>query len=62
MLDQIIFIYSICDDLLNFFATNKDARCKMNSAEVMTALIVVALFFLEIHSNRFEGSLFRKFR
>jgi hypothetical protein len=45
MKDQIIFIYSICDDLLNSFGTNKDAQCKMNLAEVMTASIVQALFF-----------------
>jgi hypothetical protein len=36
MEDQIIFIYSICDDLLNSFGTIKDAQSKMNSLEVMT--------------------------
>lgn len=45
MEDQIIFIYSLCDDLLASFGTNKDAQCKMNSAEVMTVAIVAALFF-----------------
>jgi Transposase DDE domain len=45
MEDQIIFIYSICDDLLTSFGTNKDAYCKMSSAEVMTVAIVAALFF-----------------
>ena len=45
MEDQIIFIYSICDDLLTSFGTNKVAQCKMNSAEVMTVAIVAALFF-----------------
>jgi len=45
MKNQIIFIYSICDDLLNSFGTNKGAQFKMNSLEVMTALIVAALFF-----------------
>ncbi len=33
------------DDLLTSFGTNKDAQCKMNFDEVMTALIVQALFF-----------------
>jgi hypothetical protein len=47
MKDQIIFICVICDDVLNSFETNKDAQFKKNLAEVMTALIVQALFFCE---------------
>jgi IS5 family transposase len=43
--EQIIFIYSICDDLLISFGISNDAQCKMNSAEVMTVAIVAALFF-----------------
>jgi hypothetical protein len=43
--DQIIFTHSICDDLLTSFGINKDAQCKMDSATVMTTLIVEALFF-----------------
>ena len=43
--EQIIFIYSLCDDLLTSFGTNKEAHCKMSCAEVMTVAIVAALFF-----------------
>jgi hypothetical protein len=45
MKNKIFFIYSICDDSLNFFGINKDAQSKMNSLEIMTALIVAALIF-----------------
>ena len=42
---QIIFIYSICVDLITFLDIKNDAQCKMNSAEVMTVAVVAALFF-----------------
>ena len=45
MEEQIIFIYSICEDLLTSFGVGKETQCKMNSAEVMTVAIVAALFF-----------------
>lgn len=43
--EQIIFIYSLCVDLLNSLGISNDNQCKMNSAEVMTVAIVAALFF-----------------
>lgn len=42
---KIIFIYSVCADLLNSLGINDDNQCKMNSAEVMTVAIVASLFF-----------------
>jgi IS5 family transposase len=43
--EQIIFIYSICADLLVSLGISDDTQCKMNSAEIMTVAIVAALFF-----------------
>ena len=45
MEEQIIFIYSICVDLLTRLGVKNDPQCKMNSAEVMTVAITAALFF-----------------
>lgn len=49
--EQIIFIYCICNDLLNSLGVTEDAQCKMNSAEVMTVAIIAALFFGGNFSN-----------
>jgi MFS-type transporter involved in bile tolerance (Atg22 family) len=43
--EQIIFIYSICVDILASLGINSNNQCKMNTAEIMTVAIVAALFF-----------------
>ena len=45
MSEEIIFIYCICDDLLNSLGINDDPQCRMSSAEIMTVAIIAALFF-----------------
>lgn len=42
---QIIFIYCLCDDILKSMNVKDDPQCKMNSAEIMTFVIVSALHY-----------------
>lgn len=48
MVEEIIFVYSICYDLLKEIGFVDDEQCKMNGAEVMTVALVSALYF---HGN-----------
>lgn len=48
MVEEIIFIYSICHDLLREMGFVDDKQCKMNAAEVMTVALVSAMYF---HGN-----------
>lgn len=48
MVEEIIFIYSICCDLLKKMGFVDDKQCKMNAAEVMTVALVSATYF---HGN-----------
>jgi len=43
--EQAIFIYHLCDELLNNLGVKDDLQCKMSSAEVMTFTILSALHF-----------------
>jgi hypothetical protein len=42
---EIILIYSFCFDLLKLFKDQNDSQCKMNTAEVMTVVIIAGLYF-----------------
>ncbi len=50
MVEEIIFIYSICHDLLREIGFVDDTQCKMNVAEVMTVALVSAMYFHGNHS------------
>ena len=49
MIEEIIFIYSFCHDLLRELGLVDDAQCKMNAAEIMTVAFVSAIYF---HGNQ----------
>lgn len=42
---EIILIYCICVDFLKLFSIKDDPQCKMNTAEIMTVVIISALYF-----------------
>ena len=42
---QIIFLYCLCDELLNAMHHTDDPQCRMTTAEIMTFAITSALFF-----------------
>jgi hypothetical protein len=50
MIDEIIFIYSFCHDLLRELGFVDDNQCKMNAAEIMTVAFVGALYFQGNHA------------
>ena len=50
MIDEIIFIYSFCHDLLRELGFVDDNQCKMNAAEIMTVAFVGALYFQGNHT------------
>jgi len=50
MIEEIIFIYSFCHDLLRELGLVDDAQCKMNAAEIMTVAFVSAIYFHGNHS------------
>jgi len=50
MVEEIIFIYSICCDLLKEVGFIDDKQCKMSAAEVMTVALVSAIYFHGNHS------------
>ncbi len=41
---KIIFVYCLCDDVLNLLNIKDDKQCQMSTVEVMTTGIVAALF------------------
>ena len=57
MVEEIIFIYSLCSDLLNEIGFVDDKQCKMNAAEVMTVALVSAIYF---HGNHDMSRKFLK--
>lgn len=42
---QVITVYCICDDLVNFFDIKDDIQVKMSTAEILTTAITAAMFF-----------------
>lgn len=50
MIEEIIFIYSFCYDLLREAGFVDDIQCKMNAAEVMTVALTSALYFQGNHT------------
>ncbi len=48
MTTRIIFIYCLCDELLNAIKHHDDCQSKMSNAEIMTFAITAALYF---HGN-----------
>jgi hypothetical protein len=52
MEEQIITVYSLCEDLLKGLGIKEDPQVHMNNAEVMTVALTAALFF----SGNFEKS------
>jgi hypothetical protein len=42
---QIVAVYCLCDDLLKAHSHVEDPQCQMSDAEVMTTVLVAALFF-----------------
>jgi len=50
MVEEIIFIYSVCCDLLKEIGFVDDKQCKMNAAEVMTVALVSATYFQGNHN------------
>ena len=49
MVEEIIFIYSFCSDLLKEVGFVDDRQCKMNSSEIMTVAVISALYFRGNH-------------
>jgi hypothetical protein len=49
MVEEIIFIYSFCSDLLKEVGFSDDRQSKMTGAEVMTVAVVSALYFRGNH-------------
>ena len=45
MATQIIMVFCLCDDMLKAFHHRDDPQCQMTDAEVMTTVIVAAIFF-----------------
>jgi len=42
---QVIFIYCLCHEILKSLNIKDDLQCRMNSAEVMTFVIISALYY-----------------
>lgn len=67
---QIIFIYCLCDELLNAIGHREDHQTKMYDAEILTFAITAALFFqgnykktkLFFDSHRYFGRLLGRSR
>ncbi|WP_236556799.1 hypothetical protein [Calothrix sp. PCC 7507] len=51
MLNEIITIYAITDDLLKAIRHKDDIRRAMSDAEIITTVLVAAIFFHGNHSN-----------
>ncbi len=49
---KIIFIYCLCDDVLNLLAVKDNPQCRMCTAEIMTVGVVAALF----HGGNIQAS------
>jgi len=45
MEEQAIFIYCLCDEILKELKIQDDCQCKMSSAEIMTFVIISAIYF-----------------
>ena len=51
MLNETIAIYAIIDDLLKAIADKEDCRREMSDAEILTTVIIAAMFFNGNHSK-----------
>jgi hypothetical protein len=51
MLDETIAVYAIIDDLLKAIGHDEDCRRNMSDAEIITTLIIAAMFFNDNHSK-----------
>lgn len=49
MVEEIIFIYVFCSDLLKEVGFVDDRQCKMTAAEIMTVAVISALYFRGNH-------------
>jgi hypothetical protein len=60
MVEEIIFIYSFCSDLLKEIGFVDDGQCKMTSAEIMTVAIISALYFRGNHERKYIETTFSR--